>query len=268
MVFAVWAAPRAASRTGSSSSSTRSSRRCGSRAPSPSGSRGRRARRTATRPGSSPATSRSSATASGRASAPGCYTFLEMARDVGELDARAGAPLRPRGGAGVSVAARGEPVLDTSGCRRRRRSRRRSTASGSRDEDAIALLRSRDLVAVGRVANEVRNRLNDPSPGHVHRRPEPQLHERLRHRLRLLRLLPPPGRPARGLPPPEAGHLQEDRGDARASAAPASSCRAATTPTSGSTTTRISSARSRRATRSTCTRSRRPRSSTSRGARS
>ena len=31
------------------------------------------------------------------------------------------------------------------------------------DDDAIALLRSRDLVAVGRVANEVRNRLNDPS---------------------------------------------------------------------------------------------------------
>ena len=31
------------------------------------------------------------------------------------------------------------------------------------DEDAIALLRSRDLVAVGRAANEVRNRLNDPS---------------------------------------------------------------------------------------------------------
>ena len=44
--------------------------------------------------------------------------------------------------------------------------------------------------------------------------------------------------------------------------------RVATIPTSGSTTTRISSARSRRATRSTCTRSRRPRSSTSRGARS
>ncbi len=31
------------------------------------------------------------------------------------------------------------------------------------DEDAVALLRSRDLVAVGRVANELRNRLNDPS---------------------------------------------------------------------------------------------------------
>ena len=31
------------------------------------------------------------------------------------------------------------------------------------DEDAIALLRSRDLVAVGRVANEIRNRMTDPS---------------------------------------------------------------------------------------------------------
>jgi cyclic dehypoxanthinyl futalosine synthase len=31
------------------------------------------------------------------------------------------------------------------------------------DEDAVALLRSRDLVAVGRVANEIRNRLNDAS---------------------------------------------------------------------------------------------------------
>ncbi len=31
------------------------------------------------------------------------------------------------------------------------------------DDDAIALLRSRDLVSVGRVANEVRNRKNDPS---------------------------------------------------------------------------------------------------------
>jgi cyclic dehypoxanthinyl futalosine synthase len=31
------------------------------------------------------------------------------------------------------------------------------------DEDAIALLRSRDLVGVGRAANEIRNRMNDPS---------------------------------------------------------------------------------------------------------
>jgi len=30
------------------------------------------------------------------------------------------------------------------------------------DDDAIALLRSRDLVAIGRVANEIRNRLTDP----------------------------------------------------------------------------------------------------------
>src|SRR5881227_1878472 len=30
------------------------------------------------------------------------------------------------------------------------------------DEDAVALLRSRDLVAVGRVANEIRNRKHDP----------------------------------------------------------------------------------------------------------
>ncbi len=31
------------------------------------------------------------------------------------------------------------------------------------DDDAVALLRSRDLVAVGRVANEIRSRLTDPS---------------------------------------------------------------------------------------------------------
>jgi cyclic dehypoxanthinyl futalosine synthase len=38
-------------------------------------------------------------------------------------------------------------------------------SSGERinDEDAVTLLRSRDLVAVGRVANEIRNRLNDPT---------------------------------------------------------------------------------------------------------
>ena len=30
------------------------------------------------------------------------------------------------------------------------------------DEEAAALLRSRDLVAVGRVANEIRNRIHDP----------------------------------------------------------------------------------------------------------
>ncbi|HET6946098.1 MAG TPA: hypothetical protein VFI01_12155, partial [Gaiellaceae bacterium] len=30
------------------------------------------------------------------------------------------------------------------------------------DDDALALLRSRDLVAVGRTANAIRNRLHDP----------------------------------------------------------------------------------------------------------
>jgi cyclic dehypoxanthinyl futalosine synthase len=38
------------------------------------------------------------------------------------------------------------------------------TLGGERldDEGALALLRSRDLVAVGRVANELRNRKHDP----------------------------------------------------------------------------------------------------------
>ena len=94
-------------------------------------------------------------------------------------------------------------------------SRRRSTASGSPTTTPSRCSRSRDLVAVGRVANELRSREDRSATGHVHRRPEPQLHERLRHRLRLLRLLPPPGRRARGLPAAEAGDLQEDRGDAR-----------------------------------------------------
>ena len=53
-------------------------------------------------------------------------------------------------------------------------------------------------------------------PHHVHRRPQPQLHEHLPHRLRLLRLLPQPRRHTRGLPAAEAGHLQEDRRDTRA----------------------------------------------------
>ena len=66
-------------------SRTRSSPPCGERGPSPNSSPSRRASSTATRPASSPATSRSCATASARASAPGCFTFLEMARDVGEL---------------------------------------------------------------------------------------------------------------------------------------------------------------------------------------
>ncbi len=89
-------------------------------------------------------------------------------------------------------------------------------ASGWRTTTPSTLLRSRDLVAVGRAADEMRARKHEPGRGHVHRRPEHQLHERLRHGLRLLRLLPPPGRHARGLRPAQARDLQEDRGDARA----------------------------------------------------
>ena len=192
----------------------------------------------------------------------GLYTFLELARDAGLLET---VPelrfVSDDGGCGrVSVAERSD----------RSREMLEKALDGERisDEDAIALLRSRDLVAVGRVANELRNRRARPGPGHVHHRPEPQLHERLHDRLRLLRLLPGARRHARGLPAAEAGHLQEDRGDARARRhRPADAGRPPPRPRR-STTTRTSSARSRRATGSTCTRSRRRRSSTSRAARS
>ena len=87
----------------------------------------------------------------------GLYTFLEMARDVGEL---------------AHVPELRFVREEVAGVTRHRRARRRrvdevleKALGGERitDEDAIALLRSRDLVAVGRVANEIRNRLNDPS---------------------------------------------------------------------------------------------------------
>ena len=89
----------------------------------------------------------------------GFYTFLEMARDVGRARARARASLRPQRGARVSAVGRparaagdGPEVLE-------------KALDGERitDDDAAALLRSRDLVAVGRVANELRNRKVDPT---------------------------------------------------------------------------------------------------------
>ena len=73
---------------------------------------------------------------------------------------------------------------------------------------------SSDLIPIGQVADELRAR-DRRRAGHVHRRPQRQLHERLPDRLRLLRVLPPARRSRRGLPAPEAGDLQEDRGDAR-----------------------------------------------------
>ena len=115
----------ARSRTSSPSSSTRSSRRCGWRGRSQSGSRTRRATATATRPASSPATSRSFATRFGPRERAGFYTFLEMARDVGELDQRAGAAVRPERGARVSASV-AAVVRRVARCWRRR-----SKASGS-----------------------------------------------------------------------------------------------------------------------------------------
>ena len=70
--------------------------------------------------------------------------------------ARSGVALRAGRGRGVTITAEPTPsvehVLD-------------KALDGERisDDDAIALLRSRDLVGVGRVANEIRNRANDPS---------------------------------------------------------------------------------------------------------
>ena len=96
---------------------------------------------------------------------------------------------------------------DADGSRRRHPPRRRPSSSSvlegdrlSDDDaaDAAALARPRRRRPRGRrdaLAQERSRR------GHVHRRPEHQLHERLHHRLRLLRLLPAPGRHARGLRP-------------------------------------------------------------------
>ena len=104
--------------------------------------------------------------------------------------------------------------------------------------------------------------------GHLHHRPQRQLHQRLRRPLQLLRVLPH-RRPRRRLRPRLRRDLPQDRRDLGRSAATSCCCRAATIPTCRSPGTRICSAASRRATRtSSCTRCRRPRSCTSRGPRS
>ena len=86
----------------------------------------------------------------------GLYTFLELARDAGPARERARAALRPddRGGGRMSVAEQRRPVAEIL----------EKAVSGERisDAEAVALLRSRDLVAVGRAANEIRNRKHDP----------------------------------------------------------------------------------------------------------
>ena len=97
------------------------------------------------------------------------------------------------------------------GRRPRARARRRAHQRRRR-RHAPAVARPRGGRARGERDPQPQDR---PESRHVHRRPEHQLHERLRHRLRLLRVLPQPRRHARGLPAAEACDLQEDRGDAR-----------------------------------------------------
>ena len=86
----------------------------------------------------------------------GLYTFLEMARDAGELAHVPELRFVREEVPGVTVTAEPVPSVDEV---------LEKALDGERvtDEDAIALLRSRDLVAVGRVANEIRSRMTDPS---------------------------------------------------------------------------------------------------------
>ena len=80
----------------------------------------------------------------------GLFTFMELARDAGELDRDPGPPLRPgRGRAGMKngVGAVLEKALE-----------------GERitDAEALTLLESKDLVAIGKAAESLRGRRTDP----------------------------------------------------------------------------------------------------------
>ena len=138
------------SSTGSSSSSTRSSRPSASLAPSPSGSRSRRARRYGYPPGFMARYFEKLRYSFGPRERAGLYTFLEMARDVGELGARPRAALRARRGAGVTrrraaVAERVDEVLEKAlgGERISDDGRRRAPAlAGSRGRGARRRTRS------------------------------------------------------------------------------------------------------------------------------
>ena len=146
----------------------------------------------------------------------------------------AGAPLRPDDGS------------------RRSHERRRRTSTVDRDprprplrrahhdDDAVELLRSRDLVAVGRAANEMRNRLHDPE------RVTFIIDRNLNYTnvcvtdCDFCAFYRRPGDRARATSCRSPSSSRRSRRRSR-SAAPACSCRAATIPTSASTTTRISS---------------------------
>ena len=134
------------------------------------------------------ATSRVCATTSPRSTRKGC-AFYELAHEAGELEEVPRAAVHRRGG--------GRRGGEAPAGRRRRRAERRRGArrrTGGRlmtrmtDSEALELLRSRDLLGVGARAHEVRERLVPGAAGHLHHRPQHQLHQRLRLRLPLLRL--------------------------------------------------------------------------------
>ena len=116
----------------------------------------------------------------------GLYTFLELAHEAGEL---AEVPeLR------FVTAERRSDGDAASPHRRARSSRRRSTASGS-PTPTRSPCSSRATSSRSAARERAPRAPHRPGPRHVHRRPQRQLHEHLRHRLRLLRLLPQPRRP-------------------------------------------------------------------------
>ena len=141
----------AASRT-CSSSRRRSSRRCAPRAPSPEplALRGRGALRL---PGRLPRPLLREAPLPLRPARARRPLHVPRARARGR---------RARRGARAPLRHRGAPADGARERRRPRSSTRRSPASGSTTPRRVALLESRDLVAVGRVANELRARRTDP----------------------------------------------------------------------------------------------------------
>ena len=207
MVFAVWACPEPA---------PPGARRAGGRARRLRPARPRRARAarlrgrssaTAIRPASSPATSRSSATASARASAPGLTRSSSWR-------ARWASSTRCRSSA--SSSARRCPLereRQRAGRRDPRRGARGRADHGRRRARAPALARPRLASGVRRTSSADRGARPERVTFIVDR--NVNYTNICVHRLRLLRVLPPPRRPQRGLPAAEAGHLQEDRGDAR-----------------------------------------------------
>ena len=264
MVFAVWAAPGAArGRDLELEHALVASVRLARVRARDARLRGER-RATAIRPASSRATSRSSATASARASAPASTRSSRWHATSASSTTCPSSASRATGGSIVSAAVtdrRRTPTVarDSRECARRRAHHRRRRAR------AAALARPRRRRPRRERAAQPEDR---PRPRHLHRRPEHQLHERLRHGLRLLRLLPQPGRHARGLPAAEAGDLQEDRGDARDRRHRASSMQGGHHPDLGIEFYEDLFRSIKAATRSTCTASRLPRSSTSRAGRS